>query len=150
MAWKREDDALKGIDPTSIETDVFCHIRLKHKFVIDIEHDAAVSFIHDMKKLLDKDFISRDLGPTEMRLREHYVRILGDVLTALSDDSGHEVSHIDFEITPVINVRCAYRDQHSLVKPIVQRLEDAAKNRVFDRQTERDERRKGQETHDSS
>jgi hypothetical protein len=31
------------------------------------------------------------------------------------------------------------------VKPIVQCLEDAAKNRVFDRQTERDERRKGQE-----
>ena len=150
MAWKREDDVLKGIDPAGIQTDVFCRLRRKHKFVVDVEHDAAVRFLYDLKELLDQRFIRRDLDDVEVRLREQYVRVIGDVLADISNSAGNELRQVNFEIAPVFAIRCAYGDQHPLVKPIVQRLEDAAKNMITDGQTERDKRGEGQETHDNS
>lgn len=83
MGWIREDDVLKRIEPAGAEADWFCFFHDRYEFVVDVENDATVGFLHDLKDLVDEYAIGGRGGAAIVDGAEiHLAHVLQNLLTA--------------------------------------------------------------------
>lgn len=108
MTWSRESDVLERVDPSSATDNAFCSIRRQNKFVLSGKNNAAVSFLHDLEKLINHYLIRGDLTLTrEHGGEEHHVILVDDRLTVGIGDFGDEDARIDLDITPLLRIKGA-------------------------------------------
>lgn len=127
MGWFRENNALVGVDATRASDQVFCAASKKYRLVLGVENNAAVSFMHDLKELFNKHIIDGELniiGSDAANPSESVV--IDEILAFITSNLGHENTHINLEITPVISVNSREGNKH----PFIRALTDGLLNRV--------------------
>lgn len=108
MTWSRESDVLERVDSSSATDNAFCSIRRQNKFVLSGKNNAAVSFLHDLEKLINHYLIRGDLTLTrENGSEEHHVILVDERLTVGISDLGDEDARIDLDITPLLRIKGA-------------------------------------------
>lgn len=117
MAWIGKDDALVGVDSAGTREQLFCAVSKKYRLVLGIENDAAVSFIHDFKDLLNKHIVDGKLSITSGdATNPSDISVIDKILSFVASDLGHENTHINLEITPVISINSSEGDKHPFAR----------------------------------
>lgn len=135
MAWSRKRDVLEGIDPSCPETQPLGFYRIKNEVGVSGENDATVRFLHDLEDLINKYFVDGGLTPLGVDgLEEKNVTILQDDVAELVSPFRDVDSRVHLEVTAVLGVGSAKRDDPASVEEAVRRFVDRRK--VFIAHTE--------------
>lgn len=127
MGWFRENNPFVGVDTPRAGDQVFCAASKKYRLVLGVENDAAVSFMHDFKELFNKHVVDGELNITSGdAANPSEVVVIDEILAFITSDLGHENTHINLEITPVISVKSSEGNEH----PFIRALTDGLLNRV--------------------
>lgn len=132
MPWIRENDVLERINAPGGENDFLCLLREKYKFIISVDDDTSVRFLHDLKDLVDKFLVGDGAGVgVELGSKSHLPRVLETVLADVLAP-GHEQRGIDGEIRIIFRVEGAERDVKAIVESNLGGLDDHSQIGVVD------------------
>lgn len=148
MAWIREDDVLKRVDPLCTETEPLGHLRVEHDVEIVGENDASIGFLHDLEKLIHKYIIHRRLAALgKDGFEKHDLSLVQDDVAALVADFGDVDSRINLKVTTVFGVGSAKRDDPARVQEAFRSFINGRQVRVADIQREASSETDIQDTH---
>lgn len=137
MAWIREDDVLKRVDPPCTETEPMGRLRVEHDVEIVGENDASIGFLHDLEELIHKYIIRRRLTALGKHgLEKHHIALAPDDVAALVADFGDVDSGIHLKITTVLGVGSAKRDDPACVQEALRSFINGRQVRVADTKNE--------------
>lgn len=141
VGWARENNAVVGVDASCAGDQVFCAASKKYRLVLGVENDAAVSFMHDLKELLNKHVVDGELdiiGGDAANQGE--IVVIDEILAFISSNLGHENTHINLEITPVISVNSSEGNEHPFIRALTDSLRDRVNVLIKDAKGKTDER----------
>ncbi len=119
MGWIGKNNVLVGVDSAGTRDQLFCAVSKKYRLVLGIENDAAVSFIHDFKDLLNKHIVDGELSITGGdATNPSDISAIDKILSILASDLGHENTHINLEVTPVISISSSEGNEHPFARAL--------------------------------
>lgn len=149
MPWIRKGDALEGIDSTCPESQPLGFCRVKNEISITGENDATIGFLHDLEELINKHFADGGLAALGIDgLEEQNVTVLGDDVTELVSLFGDVDGRVHLEITTVLGVGSAKRDDPARVKETLRRFVNRRQVFVADSESKTSTDTDMQDTHD--
>ena|GEM_PF-4532547 len=141
MEWIRKNDLFIGVDTPRAGDQVFCAASKKYRLVLGVENDAAISFMHDLKELLNKHVVDGELNITSGdAANPGEVVVIDEILAFISSNLGHENTHINLEITPVISVNSSEGNEHPFIRALTDSLRDRVNVLIRDAKGKTDER----------
>lgn len=141
MGWIRKNDLFIGVDTPRAGDQVFCAASKKYRLVLGVENDAAISFMHDLKELLNKHVVDGELNITSGdAANPGEVVVIDEILAFISSNLGHENTHINLEITPVISVNSSEGNEHPFIRALTDSLRDRVNVLIRDAKGKTDER----------
>ena len=141
MGWIRKNDLFIGVDTPRAGDQVFCAASKKYRLVLGVENDAAISFMHDLKELLNKHVVDGELNITSGdAANPGEVVVIDEILAFISSNLGHENTHINLEITPVISVNSSEENEHPFIRALTDSLRDRVNVLIRDAKGKTDER----------
>ena len=141
MGWIRKNDLFIGVDTPRAGDQAFCAASKKYRLVLGVENDAAISFMHDLKELLNKHVVDGELNITSGdAANPGEVVVIDEILAFISSNLGHENTHINLEITPVISVNSSEGNEHPFIRALTDSLRDRVNVLIRDAKGKTDER----------
>ena len=141
MGWIRKNDLFIGVDTPRAGDQVFCAASKKYRLVLGVENDAAISFMHDLKELLNKHVVDGELNITSGdAANPGEVVVIDEILAFISSNLVHENTHINLEITPVISVNSSEGNEHPFIRALTDSLRDRVNVLIRDAKGKTDER----------
>lgn len=148
MGWIRKNDPFVGVETPRAGDQVFCAASKKYRLVLGVENDAAVSFMHDFKELLNKHVVDGELNITcGDAANPGEVVVIDEILAFITSDLGHENTHINLEITPVISVESREGTEHPFIRALTDDLLNRVNVLVRNSKLKTDERAETQNAH---